>query len=455
MGKYLTSYCKHLAIPSVDGVQTSPRASRLRLHILYIINDLLHHAKYHTSDTVLRSNLGSALEQCVVEVFQLAATDGKRKVCDRLDQLANIWQKEDYFPKDRIERLRKTQVKESGKEDNSVAASQQPGISTKEIPYIMPSTHGDPSTPYYDLPAGNLMPHILPDSTAPMQPNQIRALHFSAGPADEGLVNAVKDFLKDVEMLDNVYGQLDDEGIVVDIDQMGQTSYKDETGDLTGDTYYGWSRAFCDKMKRRRRRANGEDGSSNTRGRSRAYSSSPSRSNSPRKRRRYSTSGDRSESRSFSRSRSASRHASSNHPASQPVRARSRSRTSSPERPSFARASITEMHATLDRSASYLSQARPTPPPSSLRSTPALNPNMVQHCFPPPPPPLGHNGLPIPPPRPPNWSGPWPPLPPPPMRSSFPNMPFTPPPPPPPAPSSFQHQGQYGGYPGNGYYGSR
>ncbi|KAK5262766.1 hypothetical protein LTR96_011742, partial [Exophiala xenobiotica] len=66
-----------------------------------------------------------------------------------------------------------------------------------------------------------------------------------SGPADESLVNALKDFLHDVKGLDKTVAYLEDKGVNPEIDEMGQISYRDEAGDVVGDTYYGWSRSLC------------------------------------------------------------------------------------------------------------------------------------------------------------------------------------------------------------------
>ncbi|EON66304.1 hypothetical protein W97_05697 [Coniosporium apollinis CBS 100218] len=71
------------------------------------------------------------------------------------------------------------------------------------------------------------------------------------GPVDKSLVNAVREFLKDV---DRIYDPAhhDDEGIVAEIDEMGQTIGRDEMVDLVlSEAYYGWSLAFCQQMKKR------------------------------------------------------------------------------------------------------------------------------------------------------------------------------------------------------------
>jgi hypothetical protein len=98
-----------------------------------------------------------------------------------------------------------------------------------------------------------MMPHIVPNSAIPIHPKLIKPLQFVAGPADESLVNALKDFMKEVECIGGLEDDFD-EANLRDIDELGQIIIKDlVSGEITGgDGYYGWSRSFCQKMKRRK-----------------------------------------------------------------------------------------------------------------------------------------------------------------------------------------------------------
>ena len=324
-------------------------------------------------------------------------------------ELLSLWQEEKYYPADYVAELSASldpkQAIALSKASSAEARERRATKEFKELPFIMPSTHGDPSTPYFDLPAGNLMPHILPNASAAIRPDQVRALQFVTGPADDGLVHALKDFLKEVDNMDDS-AQADASAMVTDIDELGQISYQDENGDVAGgDSYYGWSRTFCEKMKKRRDGYNGRE--TQARSYSSSRSLSRSRSRSPRKRRRYSDSiGSRSTSRSMSgrslddrRAESLRRRSSGDH------RKRSRSRSYSPDQ----------------------SHAMPVPPLPRSNSHPSggfssqFSPTMITQNNSPPfhalsnqisfQPPLGPRGLPLPPPPPPppNYSGPWPP----------------------------------------------
>lgn len=385
------------------------RLCRRQLHILYLLNDIIHHVEHHAHDPDVRKHVQESLLPALPELFANAAREQKKRTRQRLSDLISVWQNGTLCQSGLLTALEQAVQNGSvGVEQKRMPSESMP--STKELPWIMPSTHGDSTAPFFDLPAANLMPHIIPNSTRPMRPDQVKPLQFVSGPADESLVNAMKDFLKEVKTIDDPYVAFEDEGVVPDIDEMGQLSYKNEADDVVGDTYYGWSRAFCEKMKNR-----GKDSHEFERGRSRSSSYSRSPSRSPRKRRRYSSSHSRSVSRSRSGSRSLPRF-----------------RDNIPRMDS----SLSKLHNDAGENQPRIGKAQQyqQAPPASMNLQYNNAPPSMQSL---PPLPIGNNGMPIPPPRPPNWQGPWPPPPPPPM-SHMPNMKF------PPRPGNWPGQQGYG-----------
>lgn len=357
-----------------------------------------------------------------------------------------MWEEKGYYSRDYIEKLREAvkNAEEGGnytKGGTSLTAEKNPATTTKlakSAPYVMPAMHGDASTPWFDLPAGNLMPHIVPNSTRPIDPDLIKPLQFVAGPADENLVSAVKTLLYDVQTI--FEGNADqDEKSSWDIDELGQPIIVDEiTGDvIDGEGYYGWSRTFCERMKKRKKGIDMPDRGEQSGRLSRSRSSSRSV-----RKRRHSESDDgssqdgyrsRRRRRSYSSSRSPSPQARRN--GSYP-RSRSGSYSKSPQRsPSPPRRPDPypqEQNLPAPREGLPPKPPMPSNPPPMPYQQP-FNPN-----FPPPPPPPLRN-MPF------NGPGPqfgaWPPPPPPPNTNFNPSNPWPPPPPGQP-PMNFQHPQQ-------------
>lgn len=433
--KYLVALAKaQNTVETKDGDKktTSSAACRKPLHILYLVNDLLHHTKYHNPNLSQFTIFGDAIQPYVAELVQAASLRSRVKSRARIRSLIQLWEEEAYFSEEEyVSKLRESAAKCATSVPDDLSSDRAAPTSqftyAKEQPYLMPASHGDPSTPYHDLPAGNMMPHIMPNRSVPIRSDDVRALQFAPGPAEDSLVAAVKDFMAAVEKIESAEDICDD--VVEDIDDLGQSLVRDETGEVVvGRTYYGWSRDFCEKMRSR-------GGRKDTRaGGTRFYSSSRSRSRSPRKRRRYSTSAS-STSASYGRSRSRNR-SSHNHfrnggrehtPSRKRhngkrscSRSRSRSRSYSPTfepaitqpetQPPAVNPLSYQMSSHNLRLPAYPTPGGIPPPPSIFQPSLEFNPLAF-----PPPPPLTPGSLPIPPPPPPppNYTGPWPPPPPP------------------------------------------
>ncbi|KAM3084240.1 hypothetical protein ACMFMG_001655 [Clarireedia jacksonii] len=456
LGKYLTTLTTSLT----KSTNREPSIKRKRIHILYILNDLLHHCKYLVNDASISSKIQPTLVALVGSAASFTnCPKHQRKIQDLLD----IWQDKGYYSKEYIEKLRETAkiASENGaylEQTTSVGENGEQGLpskTSKSVPFVMPAMHGDPSMPWFDLPAGNLMPHIVPNSTRPINPDMIKPLQFVAGPADENLITAVKSLLDDVDAIfDTPSGQ--DERAALDIDELGQPIILDEvTGEIIdGEGYYGWSRVFCEKMKRRRK---GLDQPVNERDRR-----SQSDSISPQRKRRYSDSGDSRRS-SPDRSRRLRRSYSNSSRSASPdrrvqgdghSRSRSRGRRQDYDDNEPGKSSSGSPQRSVGNGNQPMPEIYPRPAPFS----------MPQGGFPPTSTYPGQSGMPLPQglyqpnfhpgfpqPSPIHNQGPipWPPPPPPPM----PNMPFNPanpqwpPPPPPNFPPNFQ---QPQGFPASG-----
>ena len=397
LGKYLTSHAQALAgLPGPEQLASSspeePPSRRKQLHILYLLNDLLHHVTYHDPISSRRPNIPETLSKTLRDIIAAASShelDLFPKHHKRIKELIEIWDAKKYLSPEHIHILRDTssQVSATVHHEGLSAKSQikildDQGQTYSEEPFILPSSHGDLSTPFYDLPAGNMMPHIIPNSTTSINPQSMKPLQFVIGPADPKLIAAVEDLLTVSQS--HVHSQwVSIENGEKDLDQLGQIIVRDEvTGDvLDSEAYYGWSREFCRNMKRASSGIRGWDD-----GTKRSQSLEGSRS--PRKRRRYSHS---SSGNSGSREASVSR-------------SRSKSSDRKPAADGLGRQALTNPGTAPLQSARY-GQVPGRSPGNNLSKPPLPPPPFIQGF------PLGPGGIPIPP-RPLNYNGPWPPPPP-------------------------------------------
>ncbi|KAI9758439.1 MAG: hypothetical protein M4579_003069 [Chaenotheca gracillima] len=501
LGKYLLALSRSFGAtspnPGAEGSlarSSKPSPRRKRLHVLFVLNDLLYHTKHRSGASPNERTFAEILQPFIRDLWIAAASF---KECPKhqakLRQLLSIWEEQQYYPREEIAKLQEAII-EAEKADLSIGQEgtlNEPTTAddndTKSAPFLMPASHGDSSMPYYDLPAGNMMPHIIPNSAVPINPQSVKPIQFAPGPASEGLIMAVSDLLKDVERM---YGaeKDEDEGIVADIDELGQSFVRDEiTGEiLGGESYYGWSRTFCERMKTRRRGPDGPRTGHRDRSTSQGWGASPRK----RRRRSFSDESD-SRSRSRSRRRGESLSRSRSRPRSPGRRFRSRSHRSSRSRSggrryrrnqSYSRSrSRTPRNSASyspppDRPAAPYSQTNEVPPPHmGVQGGPHF-PSFAAGGAPTPPNFAMPAGFQVPPP-PPSYQGAWPPppppLPPPQFLQSNMNMPqqgggfpmypgFAPPPPPPPPSMSQSPSGAgsppwpraspQGGYSGSQYH---
>ncbi|MCJ1261215.1 hypothetical protein MMC22_001079 [Lobaria immixta] len=248
-GKYLVALSVSLGNSEDEKIsrsdkQTRPSTRRKQLHILYLLNDLLHHTKYHLESSSIHSILTANIQSHLISLIGTTSaydpgTFGKHH--HKIQDLLNIWVEKCYFDPLYIQTLRGTvdQSLKNGPAGPGLVSSRLQTSVEKTFdehkaddPFIMPLAHGDTSTPYYDLPAGNMMPHIIPNSTIPINPQILRPLQFMGGPAEETLVSALKDFMKEIGP--NVKTGRDDE-ILPDTDELGNVVMRDlTTGEFIG-----------------------------------------------------------------------------------------------------------------------------------------------------------------------------------------------------------------------------
>ena len=405
----LAKYLLALSAPSVHADGSNPHDSNLRprqLPVPYLINDWLHHIKYHLQDQGILSIVIASLYPFLGPLlFQGALFRGKGTQYEaRVEELVELWERHAYFSKEELNEVRqratathKAKISGSHPEppDNRLEGKFQP--KQTGLAYQLPAFHGDHSVPYYDLPAATLMPHIIPNVVMPLNPSHVKPIECAPGPPDERLAKALEHFMTEV---DTIYGmQFVDESTKIDYDEFGQISYG-PGHDEEEEGYYGWSRPFCEKMHRKRRNADLDE-----------YNGG-ARSISPPVRRVKSPISNHSMSRSQSPlshgiglGREAVDSSKSHH-----GRLDGRQCDSPSDLPRLNHGRNTLSNYQRSRSPSY---SPPLEPPISQLLY--FRPGPPQAAIPPVATPLPYfnNHLPIPP-RPPNYNGPWPPPPPPP-----------------------------------------
>ncbi|KAF5974901.1 hypothetical protein FCOIX_7995, partial [Fusarium coicis] len=236
LAKYFNALSKSL---QDDGSRPSPK--RRRLHLLYVLNDVLYHAVTRNDDFKFATAWEPVLPGMIASA---AAFDNCPKHKQKIADLIRLWEDQQYVNSSFAKKLKDALA--SGVAPQTAQEAQASNATlklAKDAPYTLPSFHGDSTVPWYDLPATTWLPHLTPNSTKPMFPDQIRPIQLAAGPADKVLVNAVQDLLGEVERMFSKEQKWNDEP-GKDLNELGERVVLDEiTGEVMGgDTYYGWSR---------------------------------------------------------------------------------------------------------------------------------------------------------------------------------------------------------------------
>ncbi|CAK7240582.1 MAG: hypothetical protein STHCBS139747_002026 [Sporothrix thermara] len=276
---------------------------RKRLHLLYIINDILFHVTFRSgshgdgngdgnnnnnNNDNARPTFLASIEPSLVPLVASASLFVRApKQLAKIRSLLDLWAEKRYVDDDLLSRLRTAvdegprlaeeaaeklqRDAEQGLQQNTLApaaaaaaaaaavvtaasnavSATSGGGAGKEAPFLLPALHGDPSMPWYDLPAANWLAVLERNSMRPMKPAALKPLQMTPGPAPPRLVASVEALLADVDrMFDNGgWPEAADKDVdyYSDVDALGEHIEMDVlTGDVVGgDTYYGWSRAFC------------------------------------------------------------------------------------------------------------------------------------------------------------------------------------------------------------------
>ncbi|KAE9983968.1 hypothetical protein BLS_003373 [Venturia inaequalis] len=387
----------------------SPSCQRKRLHLLYLVNDLLHQTAFRDAsgrDRDGRPSFADSFRLTIVDLIKDAASfdqQTNRKHHERLNVLLQLWEERAYFDSNFSVDLTSVMASEGksvpSRARDGVGAKDKTVNDSKKEDWTLPSQHGENGTPWYDLPAACWLPSIEAlmeyrerhprRRRKGMDPRDVKPLRFNPGPVDPKLAKAVQQLIKDA---DTIYSfSLDDEeNVKSDYDRMGQKllirkTRKERDGQkvrlVTGDTYYGWTRDFAEKMYKARKLARKE-----ARERARRKGSEPS---------------ERSDS--------------SRSPSPEPTSLKRKwdDKESSPSSRAPPGPRRNSLSSSSRPNSSDGRQYEPSQPQSS--SAFPLPPPMQQpyQGFPTPPPPPGHGGYQAPPPPPPaGWQAPWPPAPP-------------------------------------------
>ena len=239
--------------PAHTGLEEArvPSARRRRLHLLYILHDILHDVKFRLHDEAFVKKLEPAIQSLVRSA---ASFVNRPKQIRKIHDLVSVWEQNGYFLATFIKELR-TAVDEGatngdkGHDGGSIQDAITAAIAAKPAPYNLPKRHGDSAAVWYDLPPGNWIRWV---DGYPLEIDSIKPIEFVPGPAGEETVGVVTKVFTDVNRTYAKRAEADN--FPQDIGQIGERLERGANGEVIGGgTYYAWSVEYCRKTRERKR----------------------------------------------------------------------------------------------------------------------------------------------------------------------------------------------------------
>jgi len=285
---------------SDNAVTKRPSAQRKRIHMVYIMNDLLHHAKHGLSDAVAAGyskNYGkpffdafiTCLRPAIVDLIKAASDCDSVKHFSHHERIRNqltIWEVERYFDGtcDKMYKdLRVIEASEGrtvpfGAKDGRLPVSEEKNEANvkgaADLPkpekanrWELPAVHGQPNPQFWHCqPAATMLDHVrIGDQKHRIfiRKRKFRPTKLKEGPVDPKTISMVAELIKAKKEIYN-FSVTGEPGVQYDINDMGERlvvmGYKTDKNGKTvrivkEANYYGFSVPFARKARRNRKAA--------------------------------------------------------------------------------------------------------------------------------------------------------------------------------------------------------
>ncbi|CAG5119503.1 unnamed protein product [Candidula unifasciata] len=113
-------FCNALAQYFLKRITSKEAPFQLRLHLIYLINDVMHHCVRRNVE-----NLRMALETVVVPIFCTSSLSADEDKVQKLNKLLELWEKNKYFGPDTLEKMKDPSQALSGYQANLITENAQ------------------------------------------------------------------------------------------------------------------------------------------------------------------------------------------------------------------------------------------------------------------------------------------------------------------------------------------
>lgn len=246
LGEYLVAVSRSIV---VDQTTKSAKATRNRLDILLVVNDILHADNFHRQNGTAQGNVAKHLKPYIDELVELAALSvpGKDSPSEhKLKAVINFWAANEYISARDFKSICERAI------DGLAVA--HGGTPVRKRTYALPDWFGDRSAPWHELPASYMLDPLIKHPDRAITTNTINVRRLDRKQPTEQVRKLLEEYFENIDLkyiptADNPTGET--KKYKLWLDRMGQLVKQNKE---TGETKivcngYGWSVKFCEEMQ--------------------------------------------------------------------------------------------------------------------------------------------------------------------------------------------------------------
>jgi hypothetical protein len=249
LGKYLVAMSRSIVLdPNVKVA----KATRNRLDLLLVVNDVLHADRFHgrkSEEDAAHVRVAVELRPHIETLVELAAVavGGNKSTHEiKLKAIINFWAASQCISADAF-----ASICERFAIGLAVARG---GTPIRKRTYALPEQFGDRNAPWHELPASYMVDHLVERPDQPINTNSIRASRLGQRQPSERVRGLLEEYFENIDLVYKPTGDNPTGGTKkykLWLDSMGQLVKQNK---VTGETKtvcngYGWSVKFCQDMQ--------------------------------------------------------------------------------------------------------------------------------------------------------------------------------------------------------------
>ncbi|ODA79165.1 hypothetical protein RJ55_04757 [Drechmeria coniospora] len=179
---------------SMDRDVKRPSVKKRRLHILYIVNDVLHHVVVRQGNRAFGIAWSAQLPAMITAA---AFFDNCPRHLAKVNDLIALWAEKDYLPAGILDRLRSAFRSASNKSSGfPLHPSDGPPPPANDGAHTRSAFHGYASVPWHGQPAASWLPQLAWGATMPVRPQAICRLELELARGNDEYVEDLEESVR-------------------------------------------------------------------------------------------------------------------------------------------------------------------------------------------------------------------------------------------------------------------